>query len=70
MKIADKISNLRDVATSPPADWSQERRRQYADWAKRVVDVLGPVSPELDASFFEGIWLCGQFTEVGVSEIT
>jgi len=51
VKIADKISNLRDVATSPPADWSQERCRKYADWAKRVVDALGPVSPELNASF-------------------
>jgi len=29
VKLADKICNLRDVATSPPSDWSLERRREY-----------------------------------------
>jgi GTP diphosphokinase / guanosine-3',5'-bis(diphosphate) 3'-diphosphatase len=47
VKLADKIANIRDVATSPPAEWSLERRRDYFDWAKRVVDGLGDVAPKL-----------------------
>jgi GTP diphosphokinase / guanosine-3',5'-bis(diphosphate) 3'-diphosphatase len=31
VKLADKICNLRDVATSPPAGWSLERRVEYFD---------------------------------------
>jgi guanosine-3',5'-bis(diphosphate) 3'-pyrophosphohydrolase len=51
VKIADKISNLRDIATSPPEDWTLERRREYFDWAKQVVDGLGDVSPLLRSAF-------------------
>jgi len=40
VKLADKICNLRDLAASPPADWSLARRREYFDWAKLVVDAL------------------------------
>lgn len=51
VKIADKIANLRDVDGSPPPDWSVERRREYFDWAKRVVDQLGVVNYALTALF-------------------
>lgn len=51
VKLADKICNLRDVAHSPPRDWSLERRREYFDWARRVVDGLRGVHPALEASF-------------------
>ena len=51
VKLADKIANIRDVAASPPSDWSLERRREYFDWAKRVVDELGQVSPILRTAF-------------------
>src|SRR5664279_3761607 len=44
VKLADKTSNLRDIASSPPADWSLERKQEYFDWAKRVVDRLPRVS--------------------------
>jgi len=40
VKIADKICNLRDVDQHPPAQWDRARRREYFDWAKRVVDGL------------------------------
>ena len=33
VKLADKISNVRDVATAPPADWPIERRREYFEGA-------------------------------------
>lgn len=51
VKLADKICNLRDVAAHPPAGWSLERRREYFDWAKRVVDRLRGAHPGLEAVF-------------------
>jgi (p)ppGpp synthase/HD superfamily hydrolase len=43
IKLADKISNLRSIHSSPPAGWSVERIREYVQWAKQVVDGLtGP----------------------------
>jgi GTP diphosphokinase / guanosine-3',5'-bis(diphosphate) 3'-diphosphatase len=53
VKLADKISNLRDVASNPPADWPLERRQEYFDWAKAVVDQLRGVHPGLEALFDE-----------------
>ena len=51
VKLADKTCNLRDVVATPPTDWSIERRRDYFDWAKRVVDGLPKVSYSLVAAF-------------------
>ena len=51
VKLADKICNLRDVALRPPASWDLERRREYFEWAKRVVDGLRGVNPALEAAF-------------------
>ena len=42
IKVADKTCNLRDIAGSPPATWSRERKLEYFDWAKAVVDRLPP----------------------------
>jgi guanosine-3',5'-bis(diphosphate) 3'-pyrophosphohydrolase len=55
LKIADKISNLRDIASSPPADWSLARRRQYLDWARAVVAGCRGVNVELDRAFDEAL---------------
>ena len=51
VKLADKICNLRDVAERPPASWDLARRREYFDWAKRVVDELRGAHPGLEAAF-------------------
>jgi guanosine-3',5'-bis(diphosphate) 3'-pyrophosphohydrolase len=51
VKLADKVSNLRDIAATPPADWPLERREAYFRWAKEVVDGLRGVSPHLEAAF-------------------
>lgn len=51
IKLADKISNLRAMLSSPPADWSVERRREYFKWAKQVVDGLGAPNQILKAEF-------------------
>ena len=47
VKLADKICNLRDVAASPPEGWSLERRQDYFEWAKAVVDGLPRVNEKL-----------------------
>ena len=51
VKLADKIANLRDLAATPPADWSPERRREYFAWAKTVVDNLRGTHPVLEQLF-------------------
>jgi guanosine-3',5'-bis(diphosphate) 3'-pyrophosphohydrolase len=51
VKLADKICNLRDVAATPPASWSMNRRQEYFDWSKQVVDGLRGVHPRLEAIF-------------------
>jgi GTP diphosphokinase / guanosine-3',5'-bis(diphosphate) 3'-diphosphatase len=50
VKLADKISNLRDIVGRPP-DWDLKRKQDYFDWAKRVVDGLRGVHPGLEAEF-------------------
>ena len=37
LKLADKISNVYDVAFCKPVDWALERQLEYFDWASRVV---------------------------------
>ena len=51
VKLADKICNLRDISASPPAGWSVDRKREYFDWAKSVVDELRGVHPGLEHLF-------------------
>ena len=51
VKFADKICNLRDISSSPPTEWSLERRREYYDWAKEVVDGLRGSHPTLEHLF-------------------
>jgi GTP diphosphokinase / guanosine-3',5'-bis(diphosphate) 3'-diphosphatase len=38
IKLADKISNVRSVSTSPPVDWS--RQRDYIEFCTAVVNEL------------------------------
>ena len=51
VKIADKICNLRDVVTSPPASWDLRRRQDYFDWAREVIDQIRGVHPGLEELF-------------------
>jgi len=51
IKLADKTSNLRSLLVSPPADWSFERKQEYFDWAKQVVDGLTAPNRALKAEF-------------------
>jgi len=51
VKLADKISNLRDILSSPPADWPGERKQTYFEWASKVVSGVRGVHPGLEAVF-------------------
>ncbi len=51
VKLADKTCNLRDIRATPPASWSAERKQEYFDWARQVVDALPAVSSPLLAAF-------------------
>jgi guanosine-3',5'-bis(diphosphate) 3'-pyrophosphohydrolase len=53
VKLADKISNLRDISINPPPDWSLERRQEYFDWARKVIDQIRGTNPNLEAIFDE-----------------
>jgi guanosine-3',5'-bis(diphosphate) 3'-pyrophosphohydrolase len=48
LKIADKISNVDDIISTPPKDWSLERRREYVLWSERVVAGLRGVNEKLE----------------------
>jgi guanosine-3',5'-bis(diphosphate) 3'-pyrophosphohydrolase len=55
VKLADKICNLRDVAERPPSRWDLQRRQEYFEWAKRVIEGLrgspGESMRALEAAF-------------------
>ena len=51
VKLADKICNVRDVVSSPPHGWPLERRREYFDWAKAVVDRMRGTQRKLERLF-------------------
>jgi guanosine-3',5'-bis(diphosphate) 3'-pyrophosphohydrolase len=53
VKLADKICNVSDVVQDPPAGWSLERRQQYFDWAKSVVDKIRGTNVALEKAFDE-----------------
>ena len=51
LKLADKISNLRSILSSPPRDWSAERKREYFDWARDVIAGLQAPNRALKEEF-------------------
>src|SRR3954471_18908670 len=53
LKIADKTSNLRAMAVSPPSGWDEQRKRDYFAWALAVVAGCRGVNTFLEAKFDE-----------------
>lgn len=52
---ADKISNLRSIVSSPPADWSFERKVEYVRWSRQVVGRFADLDGRLAGEFQETI---------------
>lgn len=55
LKIADKISNLRDIDGAAPVTWDLETKQTYLDWAEKVVAGCRGVNQTLDDWFDETV---------------
>jgi guanosine-3',5'-bis(diphosphate) 3'-pyrophosphohydrolase len=56
VKLSDKISNIREIAVDPPADWSKGRKLEYLAWGERVVNAgLRCVNADLEKLFDETV---------------
>ncbi len=51
VKIADKISNLNSILNSPPKDWDNQRKLEYFEWSKKVVDGCRGINAGLEKEF-------------------
>jgi GTP diphosphokinase / guanosine-3',5'-bis(diphosphate) 3'-diphosphatase len=67
VKLADKTCNLRDIATTPPAHWSDERRRNYFEWAAKVIAGVRGTNAMLEAAFDRAF--AGQSTRPTVLDV-
>ena len=61
IKLADKISNVRDVTNSPPADWDLARRTEYLDWTEKVVAGCRGTNDALEM-FYDQVLATGRAT--------
>lgn len=48
IKLADKLYNLRDLCSSTPIGWTQERVQQYFEWAAKVIKGLQGTNEPLE----------------------
>lgn len=48
VKLADKIYNLNDLLRATPIGWTPERRHEYFQWSKQVVDNLRGTNAALE----------------------
>ncbi len=55
VELADKISNVRAIAESPPTGWTRERRREYLDWAAHVIAGCRGANPALERLFDDSL---------------
>ncbi len=51
IKLADKISNLREMISDPPAKWSLTEQKEYISWAIKVAEGLRGINHELETYF-------------------
>ncbi|MBI3652212.1 MAG: bifunctional (p)ppGpp synthetase/guanosine-3',5'-bis(diphosphate) 3'-pyrophosphohydrolase [Acidobacteria bacterium] len=55
IKLADKINNVQDIVSHPPAHWNLQRRLDYLDWATQVVNGLRDANEPLAHCFDESV---------------
>ena len=53
IKLGDKISNVTDVINNPPEDWDINRRKEYLDWAEKVINNCPKVNDRMENKFQE-----------------
>lgn len=47
IKLADKLANIRDVSTMPPAGWTKAKKNDYFDFALSIAERAKDASPQL-----------------------
>lgn len=55
IKLGDKIANIRDIADSPPLNWTLERRLAYLTWAEAVIDGCAATNLPLERCFRQAL---------------
>jgi (p)ppGpp synthase/HD superfamily hydrolase len=63
LKLADKISNLRAIISSPPVGWSRERKQHYFEWARQVVSGIASPNELLKSEFDKTYRLISKLNE-------
>ena len=58
IKLADKISNLREIVSDPPMLWTNERIHEYLRWAENVVSGLRGLNVSLEMAFDKSLEEC------------
>ena len=53
IRIADKICNVQDVCGQDSPDWDYERKFEYIEWAKSVVDQIKGTHEALENMFYD-----------------
>jgi guanosine-3',5'-bis(diphosphate) 3'-pyrophosphohydrolase len=51
VKLAEKIANVRDIASCPPKNWEPARIEEYFGWAAQVVAAMRGTDAKLEALF-------------------
>jgi guanosine-3',5'-bis(diphosphate) 3'-pyrophosphohydrolase len=65
LKLCDKASNLGAMAMSPPANWDENRRKEYLGWGLKVAAGLKGVDSLADKHFDAAVELCAE--RLGIS---
>jgi (p)ppGpp synthase/HD superfamily hydrolase len=60
IKLTDKISNLNSLASSPPPEWTTERRLAYVEFCQKVVAGLRGANTMLEELFDEAAEAAGK----------
>ncbi len=51
IRLADKTANIRDIQRRTPEDWDELRKRQYFEWARKMVNACRDANPKLASRF-------------------
>ena len=55
VRLADKISNVRDIDAGSPVSWDAQRKSNYISQSRQIVDRIRGVSPDLER-IFDGLY--------------
>ena len=50
IKLADRLYNIRDLKTSPPAKWNEEDVQNYVQWGRKLLEALKGTNSDLESA--------------------